>query len=358
MRVALVAMETTRHTDADSVRRVERVARSLARRGHEVTLFCGQWWDDYRDEFVLEDVRYRAVTYGTALSSFCTRLPALLAAYRPDVIHAAVLPPQQVAAALVGGRLARAPVVVEWFGTEDLDESARLTGFITRRADCIVTPSEFVRTDVRELGATGENTAVVPESIDFELTTTVEPAEDVDIVYAHPLDETANLDDFLLALAEMRERDWQATVIGDGPLREEFEAEVAKLRIDDRVRFEGDCDRERRVSLYRGAHAFVQTALREQFATELLWALACGCVGIVEYQAESSAHELIEHHERAYRVTSPQQIADAIVDAGEFDHLTTDDEWTRFDHDAVIERYLDTYRRVRDEEISSRRRQG
>ncbi|SDJ86228.1 Glycosyltransferase involved in cell wall bisynthesis [Halovenus aranensis] len=345
MRVALVALETARHTDAESVRRVERVARSLTDRGHEVTLFCGQWWDDYRDEFEANGVCYRSVTYGTALASFCTRLPALLARYRPDVIHAAVVPPQQVVTALAAGQLARAPVVVEWYGTEEL-EGHRLAGTIAGRPDCVVTPSEFVRTDVRELGATEANTTVVPESIDFSLTETTDPADDVDIVYARRLDESANLDDFLLGLAELRERDWQATVVGDGPLREEYEADAEKLRIDDRVRFVGDCDRTRRVSLYQGAHAFVQTALREQFATELLWALACGCVGIVEYQAESSAHELIEHHERAYRVTDPEEIADAIADASEFPHLTTDDEWARFDHDAVVEQYLETYGRL------------
>lgn len=346
MRVALVSFETTRHEDTVGTRRIERIARSLAERGHEVTVFCSQWWDDYRDEFVVDGVRYRGVTYGTALSSFCARLPALLAAYRPDVIHAYVVPPQQVLAALTGSRLARAPLAVEWYGTEDIDEGDRLTGIVTSRPDRIITPSELVRTQVREYGGTEANTTTIPESIDFSLTTTVEPADDVDVVYAHRLDETANLDDLLLGLAELRERDWQATVVGDGPLRDEYESEAAKLRIDDRVRFVGDCDRRRRVSLYRGAHAFVQTALREQFPTELLWALACGCVGIVEYQTESSAHELIEHYERSYRATSPQQIAEAITDAGEFSHRTTDDEWERFDHHAVIERYLDEYRQM------------
>ncbi|MFC7058131.1 glycosyltransferase family 4 protein [Halovenus salina] len=345
MRVALVALKTVRHTDAESVRRVERLARSLAARGHDVTLFCGQWWDDYRDEFFDDDLRYRSVTYGTALASFCTRLPALLARYRPDVIHAAAVPPQQVVSTLAAGQFAQAPVVVEWYGTENLGDH-RLASTIAGRPDRVVTPSEFVRTDVRELGATEANTTVVPESIDFSMTGAANPAADVDIVYARRLDEAANLDNFLLGLAELRGRDWQAAVVGDGPLREEYEAEAGRLRIDDRVEFVGDATRERRVSLYQGAHAFVQTATREQFATELLWALACGCVGIVEYQAQSSAHELIEHHERAYRVTSPEEIADAIADAGEYPHLTTDDEWARFDHDAVAEQYLEIYDRL------------
>lgn len=349
MRVALVSFETAQHDDTVAIRRIERIARSLTERGHEVTVFCSQWWDDYRDTFVVDGVHYRGVTYGTALSSFCARLPALLARYRPDVVHTGVFPPQQVAAALTGSRLARAPLAVEWYGTESIAENGRLTGTVTGRPDRIITPSELVRTQVRELGATEANTTTIPESIDYSLAKTVEPDDDVDIVYAHPLDETANLDDLLLALAELRQRDWRATIVGEGPLREEHELEVQKLRIDDRVTFAGACDLEERVSLYRGAHVFVQTATREQFPTELLWALACGCVGVVEYQANSSAHELIEQYERSYRVTNPQQIADAIVDAGEFEYLRTDEGMARFDHSAVVEQYLHEYRILTDE---------
>jgi glycosyltransferase involved in cell wall biosynthesis len=346
MRVALVSLETTRHSDTASTRRLERIAEILAGRGHDVTVFCSQWWDDYCDELYVEGVRYRGVTYGTALSSFCTRLPALLARYRPDIVHAGKTPPQQVLAALTGSRLARAPLIVEWYGDESIDESSRLLGTVTGRPDRLVTPSELVRTELRELGASGENTMVIPESIDFSQVSKIEPADDVDIIYARKLDEAANLDDFLLGLAEFRQLDWEATVVGDGPLRSDYEREAEKLRIDDHVTFVGDCDRERRISLYRGAHAFVHTARREEFATELLWALACGCVGIVEYQEQSSAHELIEHYDRSYRVSNPSEIASAIDDASEFSEETVDDEWADYDHSAIIERYLSLYREL------------
>lgn len=346
MRLAFVAMETTHHSDGARTHRFERIARLLAKRGHEVTLFCGQWWDAYDDTFVVDDLRYCGVTLGTAISSFCTRLPALLAAYNPDIVHVRSDPPEQVLASLAGSKLARAPLVVEWFGDVELDETARRTRWAASKPDQIITPSELVRTQVRELGASGDQTRTIPESIGYDRVTDVEPAEEVDVAYAHPLDGSANIQDFLLGLAELRERDWSATVIGDGPKRSEYEQEAADLRIDDRITFVGACDRERRIGIYRGAHAFVQTAYREVFATELLWALACGCIGIVEYQAESSAHELIENYERSYRVTNPQQLADAIVDAGNFEFQTSAETWRAYDHDAVIEQYLDTYEKL------------
>jgi glycosyltransferase involved in cell wall biosynthesis len=343
MRVAFVSMTTTRHQESEGQRRFERVAHHLAGRGHDVTMYCAQWWDGYDQRREIDGVTYHGVTVSPAPSSFAVRVPALLGRARPDVVHARPDPPAEAVSASIGGTLARAPTVVEWFGDEDVPES-RARGHAASAPAMVVTPSELVRTRVREYGATTDNSMTIPESIDMDLVETTEPSDEVDVVYAHPLDESANVESLFLGLAELRDREWSATIIGDGEMREAYERQAEDLRIDDRVTFVGACDREQRLALYRGAHAFVQTAYREYFATELLWALACGCVGIVEYQAESSAHELIEEYGRSFRVTNPQQLADAIVDAGSFDHLTVDDTWASYDHEPVIDKYVDCYR--------------
>jgi glycosyltransferase involved in cell wall biosynthesis len=348
MRVALVALETTHFDETAGARRLERVGRELAARGHDVTLFCSQWWRETETARVVDGVRYRAVTMGIQPVSFCARLPVVLSRHQPDVVHARPTPPAQVITASVGATLARAPLAVEWFGDEEPGD-----GWLARRAvtepGLVVTPSELVRTRVRERGAAGDDSLVIPESIDFGRIERVEPDREVDVAYAHRLDGNANVDSLLLGLAELRDRDWSALIVGEGPHRGEYERQAADLRIDDRVEFVGACGREERLSIYRGAHAFVQTASREYFATELLWALACGCVGIVEYQTESSAHELIESYGRSFRVTSPQQLADAIVDCRDFERQTVDDAWAAYDHRSVVEQYLEAYADVQSE---------
>ncbi|MHB9288345.1 glycosyltransferase family 4 protein [Halobacteriales archaeon Cl-PHB] len=362
MQVALVAMETTQFRDTAGARRFERLARNLANRGHDVTFYCAQWWPDrtVEDEegnevteapltHEADGVTYRRVTTDPSTIPFYVKLPYVLATASPDVIHVRPSPPQAVVAADTAGLLARAPVAVEWYGDEGLDEESARTKWAATEPDCVVTPSELVRTRVRELGAGDDATRVIPDSIDFDLVEAVDPAAEVDVAFAHSLDESANLESLLLGLAELRDRGWSATIIGDGPARGEYEQQASDLRIDDRVEFVGACGRERRLEIYRGAHAFVQTSYRSEFPRDLLWALACGCVGIVEYQAESSAHELIENYPRSYGVTNPQQIADAIVDAGDYDHLTVDDTWESHDHDAVLEQYLDCYGDLQDE---------
>ena len=345
MRVAVVAMETSHHRDTEGRRHLDRVAERLAAAGHEVAVFCAQWWGGTGSRFAPDDVTYHAVTVSPAETSFCTRLPALLARYGPDVVHAFPTPSSVLRAASAGAKLARAPLVVEWYG----DHEASVSTGALRGPARFVTPSELVQTRLWEAGGPTDRTTVIPESIDMELVRDVEPAAEVDVVYAHPLDDSANIGSLFLGLAELRQQGWSATVVGDGPERETYEREAADLRIDDRVTFVGACDRERRLAIYKGAQVFVQTAFREYFATELLWALACGCIAVVEYQAESSAHELVEHRDRAFRVTTPQEIADSIVESASMEHRTVDESLADYDHEPVRNRYESLYERLVEE---------
>ncbi|MFB6074033.1 MAG: glycosyltransferase family 4 protein [Haloarculaceae archaeon] len=346
MRVAVVALETSHYRDTAGRRRIERVARLLADAGHDVTVYCAQWWTGPGQTREVDGVTYHAVTLAPATPSFYLQLASTLTRHRPDVIHVHPSPVGVVLAARAAGTLARAPLVVEWYGDEELPDTWAADRAV-RVPDRINTPSELIRTEIRERGADGDRTVVVPESIDMDLVRETDPGEATDVVYAHRLDESANVESLLLGLAELREKGWSATVVGDGPQRAAYERQAADLRIDDRVAFVGACDRAERVAIYRSAHAFVQTAYRVCFPTELLWALAAGCVGIVEYQAESSAHELIETRERSFRVTNPQQLADAIVDSGEFERLTVDESLAAYDHEAVRERYVECYEDLR-----------
>jgi len=347
MRVAVVAYDAVLG-DRDGLARTRAFAEALADRGHEVAVFCAQWWEGYEARRRLNGVDYRAVTVAPARASFLSRLPALLAAYRPDAVHATTRPPGAVIAAGLGARCARlttrsaVPLVLDWYGD---DRSGDPLG-AARAADAVVCSSRYVETAAREAGVPDDRTRVVPEFVDFEAVRGVEPAADApDIAAATRLDDDASLDSLFLALAELRRREWSCVVFGDGPEREAYEGQAADLRIDDRVTFAGETDRERRVAAYRGAHVFVQTASRVPFASELLWALACGCVGVVEYKPESAAHELVERRDRGFRATTPEEVEEAIREAGNLERRTIEESLAEeFGRDAVLDRLLDCYR--------------
>ncbi|MFB6130131.1 MAG: glycosyltransferase family 4 protein [Salinigranum sp.] len=343
MRVAFVSMHTDLHRSDGATRRTRRTAELLAARGHEVVVLCAQWWDGPVAEFDRDGVAYRAVTGAPAAGTFASKVPFALRRVAPDVVQVVNSPPSHVVAATTAARLLRVPVVVDWWCDVPGDSRAGYRR-AARGADAVLAPSRMVRTQVREHGGPGVDVDVVPEPVDMSMVREAPVDSRADILYARDLDSDANVGSFLLALAELRDREWRAAVVGDGPARGDAERMARDLRIDDRVAFLGDLPVEEVVPVMKGARVFAQTATREPFATNLLWALACGCVGIVEYQAESSAHELVEKRTRGVRVTSPQELADEIISAARVDPMTVNEEFQEFDRGTVIEQYLSVYR--------------
>jgi glycosyltransferase involved in cell wall biosynthesis len=350
MRVAVVAIETAHHTESDANRRLQRLAELLVKNGHDLTVFCAKWWDGSPNEFEADGVTYRAVVDQTAIRGrrLLTALPGPLKAFDPEVIHAAHTYPSAVHAAKLASAVARKPLVVDWY---DIELGQGWTGRAQRLAikapDIVITPSQLVQTAVRECGRAADDIVVIPNSVDMNRIRTIEPEALGDIVYSRVLDEHANLESLLLALAELRDVDWTTVVLGEGSERTRYEQQARELRIDDRVHFLGSQPLERRLAIFKGAHVAVHTAIRAPFATEFLNALACGCVGIAEYQAASSATELVEHFDRGFRATSDDQLVEAIRQAADLPHRAVDEHFAAYDESRILQQFEDCYRTVK-----------
>jgi glycosyltransferase involved in cell wall biosynthesis len=356
MRVALATMTTAHDRESWHARRARETAERLAAAGHEVIVCCSQWWDGDHPSFDYDGVTYRRVTADHAPRRFVSKLPFVLNSVRPDVVQVASRPALAVPVARATGRLRRTPVVAEWWShpTVDADgdpvpESTWAQRWAARSPTAVLVPSRTVETEVRERGADAADVEIIPDSIDMAAIRDAPVDPRADLVYARDLDEHANVEEFLLALAELRGKEWRAAIIGDGPARPDAEAMARDLRIDDRIEFLGALGPAEQLPILKGAHVFAQTATWQPFATELLRALACGCVGVVEYQSASAAHELVEGTARGALVTSPRELAAEIVDVADRERLTVNEDYAPYDHHAVLNRYVDWYERLIDE---------
>ncbi|MFC7166548.1 glycosyltransferase [Halospeciosus flavus] len=364
MRVAFVAAETVHHADErrdhatvgegdvqSTADRLYRLAGLLTDRGHEVVVASAKWWDGLPDEFDHEGVTYVAVAERADSRWFTARLPGVVRRLAPDVVHAVGDRPSHAAAARVGARLAGAPLLVEHYDPPERRGvwADWLSGFAVGGATATVVPTRTVATALREAGVAEDGIGVVADPVEVDLIRETEPAADAgDVVFSRRLDEDANLETLLLALAEFRGYDWSATVVGDGPERERYEKQARDLRIADRVDFVGAKSLAERLAYFRGAHVYVQTARRCSFATDLHRALACGCVGIVEYHAASSAHELVEGDSRGFLATNDEEVVECLVEATDLDRRDLGESGATHDEAAFLDAYLERYRAGQD----------
>ena len=348
MRVALVSMDTHHRRDTAQIRRRYRLARRLSARGHEVMILCRRWWEGDLPRFIQDGIEYHAVVGDDSTRGFSSKLPFVLRRADPDVVHVPNSPVGHGRAAATACRLLRVPLIVRWW-LPDPDGSDAAHRKLARRASRVLVPSQLVKTRVREYGVDAGDITHIPEGIDFSLLTQTEPDDRFDLAHSGTLGAESNVETFLLALAELRQRDWRAAIIGDGPAIDDAKRTAADLRIADRVEFVGDVSDAERVAILRGAHVFAHTAEIAPFATDLLWALACGCVGIAQYGVASAAHELVEEKSRlpdtrGELVSSPQELAAAIREAGSFERRTIDEAYARYDYETITSQYVGCYR--------------
>lgn len=86
------------------------------------------------------------------------------------------------------------------------------------------------------------------------------------------------LDVLLSAFARVADRhpDVRLLLLGDGPLRDQLEAQASRLGLDERARFLGTRGRAETIELLQGCAVFVLASRAEPFGLAVLEALACG----------------------------------------------------------------------------------
>jgi phosphatidyl-myo-inositol dimannoside synthase len=247
---------------------VARIAQGAAARGHQVEIVAPHAPDTATTER-LGDVRVHRFRYGPGrmervaytgdlhrgallsplaalafpgfLLAFGHAVRAAVERFAPDVIHAHWWVP--------GGWFARrwgVPYVITCHGSdvrllERADLVRKVAGGVFRRAARITTVSNFLAQDIaRLLPRLKTEVVVTPMPVDVGLfgqglaTTKVSPPR---ILYAGNLVRSKGVDVLLRAVAELGRRavDCQLKILGEGPLRGEFEALARELGIASRV---------------------------------------------------------------------------------------------------------------------------
>ena len=275
------------------------LCRGLAARGHDVrvlTAHHGELPLDEQDEGV--SVRrlvsgrkelYRAGLgamggYAAAASWHGLRLARK---WKPDVIHVHFAVPSGAAAWLVS-KLSGVPYVLtahlgdvpggvpektgKWFRV-----IYPFTPPIWKGAKAVAAVSEHTRRLAKE-SYPGVDVRVIPNGVDLRLLDPGEIAlnDPPRVVFAGRFQPQKNPVQIVRTLAALRELAWECSLIGDGPLRGQVEAEIAACGLGERIRLEGWVTPEEVLRRYARSDVLFMPSLSEGLPVAGVQALAMG----------------------------------------------------------------------------------
>lgn len=340
MRIAVVTPRTHHHEHTRRSTRLAGITSGLQHAGHEVSIITTRWWGQ---RHLAHHGRYTTHCFGGEGSLTGRSVARRLFDLDVDIIHLVDVHPAIVRAAGVVGRLRRTPIVYEANDFETpLMSNALLHRRARRRIDRVIAPSGVVETMILEAGVRAPIDRI-PDPVDIDRVAGTVPDSRADIIWAAQGAGASEVDLVLLGLAELRDHQWRGALLGPMDDPSAVHTAVDDLGLSDRVQIIDDITPRERIAIYRGGRVFIQTAAVCPFPTELMLAMAAGCVGVVQYQEYSSAHELVERTRHGELISTPEQIASAIKRAAQREANTFDASYQNFEPEMVAKQLVESY---------------
>jgi glycosyltransferase involved in cell wall biosynthesis len=159
------------------------------------------------------------------------------------------------------------------------------------RLGILVTVVPMGKADVLRAGARPEGVVVIPNGISLSEIRAVPAANHgTDIVYAGRLKGHKNVDHIVRALAILRDQyklPLTASIVGDGPAREQLETLTRQLGLESSVKFHGALPTPAMLAIVKSAGVFVHPSTKEGGGSiTLIEANACG-VPVVIYRHQN-----------------------------------------------------------------------
>lgn len=212
--------------------------------------------------------------------------------FKPDVLLSAFAYPDGTATVALGALFGK-PCVVRTMGG-DIHQAARgptrrvQIAWALKRAGKTIAVSPQMGLEIEELGVPRDQIAVIPTGVDLSVFHPVDrtearaalglSADDHVLVAPARLSSEKGLNFLVEALPLVKSpKIVRLLLVGDGAQRAELEAQVKRLQLSERVRFEGFQPEARMRTYYSAADLVCMPSLEEGWPDALMESFACGC---------------------------------------------------------------------------------
>lgn len=214
----------------------------------------------------------------------------------------------------------------------------------------IVTLSKTETYIWRNLGC---QTTFIPNSIDTSIDNNYSPKGNKSIVTVGRLDYLKGFDRLLdvWEIVAGNFPDWTLVVIGDGPLKKEYEDRVHALGLDMQVKFLGN--RSDVKSILANSSIFTFASRSESFGMVLLEALSCG-LPVISFDCENGPRDIIDNYFNGFLVEDgnvkdfTDKLSLLMSNSLIYDNLCKNAKTTllKFDHEIVMSQWNDLLKKV------------
>ncbi len=371
MKIAIVSDVVYPYSKGGTEKRIYEIATRLAKRGHNVTIYCMQWWqgsDTRIDEgvqlkaispyFSLYSGERRSIKEALFFSLYCFKLIK----EEFDIIDVNHMPHFVLFSTKVVALLKRKKLHVIWnevWGVSYWIKYMGLSGVLAALIEKVTAmlPDKFIavsdytaRELATKLNVPQHKIAVVPNGISMHELETIAPATSrSDVIFVGRLLSHKNIDVLIQSIALLKTKypKIKCIIVGRGPEKNNLSTLVQNNDLFENVEFiEGIDDHAQLYALMKSSCAFAFPSTREGFGIVVLEANGCGLPVITTDYHQNAARYLIKERLNGKVISlSKENLANAIDEymmmkpdpAGYLPFLQ------QYDWDNLVQRVEDVY---------------
>jgi glycosyltransferase involved in cell wall biosynthesis len=371
-KIAIVSDAVYPYNKGGKEKRIHEIATRLSKRGHDVTIYCMQWWNG-ENEIMQDGVRLSTISPYYPLYSGKRRSirQALLFALHClkllkkdfDVIDVDHMPHFVLFTTKIVALLKGKKLYASWnevWGREYWVSYMGFTGTIAaiiekisaQLPDTVISISTHTTKLFKTLLSSTKHIVTVPCGITLQEIDSVTPSSQTsDIIFAGRLLSHKHVD-VLIDSVELLSRQMPnitCLIIGDGPERISLEQYIQKKQLTKHIQIINFLDKHTDLfALFKSAQVFVFPSTREGFGIVVLEANACGIPVIAIDHPDNAAKDLIEHDVNGYVVPlDAKQIVQKVTNI-----LEEKKEWLKlrdvvkeYDWDRIVDKIEEEYER-------------
>lgn len=325
MKIAFVSDAIYPYNKGGKEKRMYEISTRLAKRGHNVHVYCMKWWKEKETQRIENGVHLHAISryyplYSGKRRSIKEAVMFAFACFKLiredfDVVDVDHIPYFVLFSTKVVCILKRTKLIASWhevwgreYWKEYLGGLGNIAYVIEKLSvlmpDRIISVSEHTTNKLKNDLLSKKDIITISNGVDFEKIKKIHASsEKSDVIFAGRLFSHKNVDMLIKSIAALNENrpDIKCLIIGDGSEEKNLEALTQKLNLEKNIKFFGFLENHDDVyALMKSSKVFVLPSTREGFGIVVIEANACGIPVITINHKDNAARDLIEEGKNGF----------------------------------------------------------